>query len=141
MKNISFLILSLLLLGCVIPGWVHADDEFTPSAYTPISKGDAMLIRIENVGGGIPEYREIVDSDGNIKLPFIGLLSAVGKTTTDLATEIATTYDTTNLSTNTKVHLTVVTRFDPPPERKTLIRAEDPRQLVPAPPPPTNTTP
>jgi len=138
MKRTSLTILALLLWLCTFPEAARSDDEFTPSAYTPISKGDAMLIRIEHVGGGIPEYREIVDSDGNIKLPFIGLLSAVGKTTANLATEMATTYDNANLSTNAKVHLTIVTHFDPPPERESLIRAEDPRQLVPAPTPPKN---
>ncbi len=131
MKKTSLLILSLLLWSCALPKWAGADDEFTPSPYAPISKGDAMLIRIENVGGGIPEYREIVDSDGDIKLPFLGMMSAVGKTKANLATEIAEAYLTARLSTNTAVQLRIVNHFDPPPDRDTLVRTQDPRRPTP----------
>jgi protein involved in polysaccharide export with SLBB domain len=129
MKQLLLLI-SLALYACALPSSVIADDEFTPNPLTPLSKGDAMLIRIENVGGGIPKYREIVDSDGNIKLPFLGLMSAVGKTKADLATEIAEAYLTARLSTNTAVQLRIVNHFEPPPDRDTLVRTQDPRRPV-----------
>jgi len=133
MKKFIFLI-PMVLGICIASTSLRAEDEIQPNPLTPLSKGDAMLIRIENVGGGIPEYREIVDSDGNIKLPFLELLSAVGKTKANLAREIAEAYLVANLSTNTAVQLKVVTHFEPPPDRKTLVRTQDPRRPVSIPP-------
>ena len=64
--------LALLLLG----GGAAAPAQ-TPET---LRKGDALLIRIDRVGGGIPEYREIVDSDGQIEMPFLGFLAAESQT-------------------------------------------------------------
>jgi protein involved in polysaccharide export with SLBB domain len=100
-------------------------------AHAPLRKGDALLIRIEGVGGGIPEYREIVDSDGNVEMPFLGFLSAVDKRPAELEAEMAKAYAT--LATGAVVHVTFITHFEPPPARQTLVRSEDPRRPVPAP--------
>jgi len=126
MKRFSLLILSFLLWG----GSTFAQDpDRNPLA--PLSMGDGLLIRIENVGGGIPQYREVIDSDGNIKLPFLGMLSAVGKTTNRLSEEMAKAYATARLSTNATVQITVITSFSPAPDRETLVRGNDPRKPVP----------
>ena len=97
-----------------------------------LRKGDALLIRIDRVGGGIPEYREIVDSDGQIELPFLGLIAAAGKTPDATAADMAAAYAQAELATQAVVRIEIVTHFEPPPARATLKRAEDPRQPVPA---------
>ena len=105
---------------------------------TTLRKGDALLIRIDRVGGGIPEYREIVDSDGRIELPYLGLLPAAGKSVAALETEMAAAYAEARLGTAPVVRITYVWHFEPAPDRANLHRAEDPRRPVPAaaPPPP-----
>lgn len=130
MKQAFTLMLSVLLWwSCALTEGTAQGLNRNPLA--PLSKGDGLLIRIQNVGGGIPQYREVIDSDGNIKLPFLGLLSAVGKTTNRLSEEMAETYATARLSTNATVQITVVTSFSPPPDRETLVRGDDPRKPVP----------
>ena len=59
------------------PAALRAEE---PGAALPLRKGDALLVHIEGLGGGLPEYREIVDSDGQIELPFLGMVAAAGKT-------------------------------------------------------------
>ncbi len=110
-----------------------AEDESIADATEPLNKGDAILIRIDGVGGGIPTYREIVDADGNIELPYLGFLPADGKLPADLEAEMADAYADARLSTNASAHITYVTHFNPPPDRETLRRSGDPRQPVPAP--------
>ncbi len=105
------------------------------NAPASMRKGDAFLIRIEGLGGELPEYREIVDSEGKIELPFLGFFSAEGKRPADVEAEMAAAYANAKLSTNVVVHLTFITHFDPPPPRQTLIRSQDPRRPVPAVPP------
>ncbi len=107
-----------------------------PADPAPLRKGDALLVRIDHLGGGMPEYREIVDSDGHIEIPFLGLLSADGKTPDAVAAEMAAAYAKARLSTNAAVHITFITHFEPPPPRSSLVRVQDPRRPVPAPPPP-----
>ena len=99
---------------------------------TPLRKGDALVIRIDRVGGGIPEYREIVDSDGQIEMPFIGFLSVENKTLAAVETEMANSYKTAHLSSTATVHLSLITHFEPPPPRSNLVRIQDPRRPVPA---------
>jgi protein involved in polysaccharide export with SLBB domain len=118
-----------LLLFCALARGVAAEDAANADI---LHKGDAILVRIENMGGGLPEYREIVDSEGQIELPFLGFLAAEGKLPAALEAEMAAAYATAQLSTNAIVHLTFITHFDPPPERKNLIRIQDPRRPVPA---------
>ena len=97
-----------------------------------LRKGDALLIRIDRVGGGIPEYREIVDSDGQIEMPFLGFLAAESQTIAAVETQMAASYVTARLSTNAAVQITFVTHFDIPPPRSNLVRIQDPRRPVPA---------
>jgi protein involved in polysaccharide export with SLBB domain len=130
--NRFFLSAAFLLLCTSFP--VAAEDA-PEAAPAPLQKGDAILVRIENMGGGLPEYREIVDSDGNIEMPFLGFLSAEGKFPADIESEMATAYAKAKLATNASVQVTFVTHFDPPPARQTLIRSEDPRRPIPAPAP------
>ena len=122
---------SVLLFCGVLPCPVPAGDAAAEAA--PLRKGDALLVRIEGLGGGLPEYREIVDSEGNIEVPFLGFLSADGKTPAAVETEMAASYAEARLATQANVRIAVVTHFDPPPERSVLIRSEDPRRPVPAP--------
>jgi len=129
-SGIRFLCATLFL--CVGSSTFAADDETTTNA-APLQKGDALLVRIENMGGGLPEYREIVDSDGNIEMPFLGFLAATGKLPADLSAEMAAAYAKANLSTNATVYITFVTHFDPPPARQTLIRSEATHRPGPAP--------
>lgn len=98
----------------------------------PLRKGDALLIRIEGIGRGLPAYREIVDSDGNIKLPFLHLLTAAGQEIPALEAEMAAAYAASGLATNAAVEVTFITHFEPPPDRANLVRIENPRQPVPA---------
>lgn len=95
---------------------------------TELHKGDALLIHIEGVGGGLPAYREIVDSAGNIDLPFLGPLAADGKSLATLEAEISTAYTAAQLGDSPVVQITYITHFDPPPERSRLVRIQDPRQ-------------
>ena len=97
-----------------------------------LRKGDALLIRIDRVGGGIPEYREIVDSDGQIEMPFLGFLAVESQTIAAVETQMATSYDDARLSSNAAVHISSVTHFEPPPPRANLVRIQDPRRPVPA---------
>ena len=99
---------------------------------SPLRPGDAILVRIDNVGGGIPEYREIVDSDGRIELPFLGMIDAAGKTISVLESEMDGAYSRAELSTNPAAHVRFVLHFDTPPARSNLFRARDPRRPVPA---------
>lgn len=116
--------LALLLLG----GGAAAPAQ-TPET---LRKGDALLIRIDRVGGGIPEYREIVDSDGQIEMPFLGFLAAESQTIAAVETQMAASYATARLSTNAAVHISYITHFEPPPPRANLVRIQDPRRPVPA---------
>jgi protein involved in polysaccharide export with SLBB domain len=122
-----FCLCAALLLGL---GFSAAAEDAPAEA--PLQKGDAILVRIENMGGGLPEYREIVDSDGNIQMPFLGFLPVDGKLPAAVETEMAAAYAKANLSTAALVRVTFVRHFEPPPARQTLIRAEDPRRPVPA---------
>jgi hypothetical protein len=98
----------------------------------PLRKGDALLVRIEGLGGGLPEYREIVDSDGNIELPFLGFLPADGKTIRRLEAEMAAAYATARLATNAAVQITSSPISTPPRPRDPRPRPKDPRRPVPA---------
>lgn len=129
MRFSMLLILSAALLANSAPLFA-ADDA--PSA-APLQKGDALLVRIEGLGGGLPAYREIIDSDGHVELPFLGFFAADGKTPAKLETEMAAAYANARLDTNATVHITFITHFTPPPERATLIRSQDPRRPALAP--------
>ncbi len=128
--NRFFLCAAVLLF--LAPDLAHADDSST-QASTPLRKGDAILVRIEGLGGGLPEYREVIDSDGQIEVPFLGFLAADGKLATTVEADMADTYAKAHLATNAIVRITFVTHFDPAPARASLIRSRDPRRPVPAP--------
>ena len=119
-----------LLLGSAIRPAAAGDPPPAPPA--ALSKGDALFIRIEGIGGGLPEYREIVDSNGQIELPFLGFRVAEGKSIPVLETEMAAAYSTANLATAASVRITYATHFEPPPARSNLVRVQDPRRPAPA---------
>ncbi len=121
-----------LLAALVLRAGAENGDSNAPAF---LRKGDALLVRIANLGGELPAYREIVDSEGRIQLPFLGFFSAEGKTLAATAAEMAAAYANANLATNALVHLEYVTHFEPPPDRANLVRVEDPRRPAPAPPP------
>ena len=123
--RLSFL---TLLTALSLLGAATAQDQLP----TTLRKGDAMVIRIDRVGGGIPEFRDIVDSDGQIEMPFIGFLSVENQTIASVEAEMASAYATARLATNAAVHITYITHFEPPPPRSNLVRIQDPRRPVPA---------
>ena len=119
-------------LAALLPRLSAAAQEAQTNAPVPLLKGDALLVHIEGIGGSLPEYREIVDSQGNVEVPFLGLLAAAGKTPAALETEMAAAYATANLSANASVRITLITHFEPPPDREKLVRIQDPRRPAPA---------
>lgn len=119
----------LLLAATALPLRAAAAE---PPAPAPLRKGDALLVRIDGVGGGLPEYRDIVDSDGKIEMPFLGLLTAEGKTLAAVEAEISAAYATARLTTNAAARISLITHFEPPPDRSNLVRIQDPRRPVPA---------
>lgn len=116
---------------CAASRSAPAEDP-SSGASSALRKGDAVFVCIEGVGGGIPEYREIVDSDGNIELPFLGFHLAEGKSIPSLEAEMAAAYAAANLATSASVRVTYATHFEPPPDRANLVRAQDPRRPVPS---------
>lgn len=125
----GFLCGTLLLCSAIRPA---AAEDPHPAPPPALSKGDALFIRIEGIGGGLPEYREIVDSNGQIELPFLGFHVAEGKSIPALEAEMAAAYASANLSTTSSVRVTYATHFDPPPARSNLVRVQDPRRPAPA---------
>ncbi|NCA83652.1 MAG: hypothetical protein EOM72_13095 [Opitutae bacterium] len=121
----------LLLCAAALPLRAAAAETPAP-APAALRKGDALLVRIDGVGGGLPEYRDIVDSSGKIEMPFLGLLAAEGKTLAAVEAEISAAYATARLTTNASVHLSLITHFEPPPDRSNLVRIQDPRRPIPA---------
>ncbi len=121
-------ICAAILLAATLP----ARAEAPPADPQPLRKGDALLVDIDNLGGGLPTYREIVDSQGNIELPYLGFISADGKTPESLATEMAAAYASARLASNAAIRLTFITHFEPPPNRDSLVRIQDPRRPAPA---------
>ena len=124
-------LLLVLAAGLLSPGRSAAEEPaILPAALSP---GDGLLVRIDNLGGGLPEYREIVDTDGQIELPYLGFIPAAGKQLEELQHDMAQSYANSGLASNVRVHLTFITHFDPPPPRANLVRIQDPRQPVAAP--------
>ncbi len=126
-RTIGLLLMTLLLFGAAGPR-ASAENDSPPDHRLEL--GDALLIQIENVGGGLPAYREIVDSDGQIEVPYLGMLHAAGKSLATLQSDIATAYADSRLATDAAVHIRLVTHFEPPPNRETLIRSTPPRRPV-----------
>ncbi|MDY0144503.1 MAG: polysaccharide biosynthesis/export family protein [Kiritimatiellia bacterium] len=125
----------LILLALLVApaATVHPQKDFNRAPDAPLRPGDALLIRIDNFGGRLPAYREIIDRDGDIELPFLGMLAADGKTIPALQEEMAAAYAEARLASNATVTISYITHFDPPPDRATLVRTESPRIPVPAP--------
>jgi protein involved in polysaccharide export with SLBB domain len=125
----AFLLAAALLMPLCPP----ASAEEDPPPPDTLRPGDALLVRIENLGGHLPAYREIVDSEGDVELPFLGMMSAAGKSIPVLEADMAAAYATARLASNAAVRIRFITHFDPAPDRATLVRAESPRIPVPAP--------
>ena len=116
------------LVLCFVAGF-SSRAESPPES---LRRGDALFIRIEGIGGGLPEYREIVDSNGQIELPFLGFHVAEGKSIPALEAEMAAAYSTANIATSASVRINYAAHFEPPPARSTLVRVQDPRRPAPA---------
>lgn len=125
----AFLLAAAFLLTSCLPAAAQ-DDPPPPDTLRP---GDALFVRIENLGGRLPAYREIVDSDGDIELPFLGMMSAAGKSIPSLEADMAAAYAAARLASNAAVRIRFITHFDPAPDRASLVRSESPRIPVPAP--------
>ena len=119
------------LLLCAVPR-LASSAAGEPPAPPPLRRGDALLVRIDGVGGGLPEYRDIVDSDGKIEMPFLGLLTAEGTTLAAVEAEISAAYAAARLTTNAAARISLITHFEPPPDRSNLVRIQDPRRPIPA---------
>lgn len=118
-----------ILFLCALPRFGATADAET-NAPALLRRGDALLVHIENLGGELPEYREIVDSEGRIELPFLGFFHAEGKSLAAVAAEMAEAYANAKLSSNATVRLSFITHFDPAPDRSNLVRIQDPRRPV-----------
>jgi protein involved in polysaccharide export with SLBB domain len=128
--------LSLLGLGLLLAARAALGQTLPPASEprdpaTPLRMGDALLVRIDGLGGRLPEYREIVDSDGRIELPFLGFLPAAGKALAEVEAEMAAAYAAAGLASNATARLTFIAHFEPPPDRNNLVRIQDPRRPVP----------
>ena len=121
---------ALALGAALFAGGTPAQPPPAPPPPATLSPGDALLVRIQGMGGGIPEYREVVDSEGCIEIPFVGFLTAAGRPPADVADGMRTAYAAAGLASNAEIRLTYVTHFDPPPARTNLVRIQDPRQPV-----------
>ena len=130
--NAARLLTAVLLLTFSLSAAAQND----PPAPETLRPGDALFVRIDRLGGHLPAYREIVDSDGDIELPFLGMMAAAGKSIPALEADMAAAYATARLASNAAVQIRFITHFDPAPDRATLVRAESPRIPVPAPLPP-----
>jgi protein involved in polysaccharide export with SLBB domain len=130
--NAARLLTAVLLLTFSLSAAAQND----PPAPDILRPGDALFVRIDRLGGHLPAYREIVDSDGDIELPFLGMMAAAGKSIPALEADMAAAYATARLASNAAVQIRFITHFDPAPDRATLVRAESPRIPVPAPLPP-----
>lgn len=120
-------ILLLLLPGGAAFGQLHTEQQL------PLQKGDGILVRIADLGtGSLPAYREVVDDQGAIEVPYVGLLIVEGLTPRQSAEKMQTTYATAGFATQAQVEITYVTHFEPPPARESLRRNADPRQPTPA---------
>ncbi|HPJ57435.1 MAG TPA: polysaccharide biosynthesis/export family protein [Kiritimatiellia bacterium] len=125
----AFLLAAALLMPLCPPASAE-DDPPPPDTLRP---GDALFVRIDRLGGHLPAYREIVDSDGDIELPFLGMMSAAGKSIPSLEADMAAAYAAARLASNAAVRIRFITHFDPAPDRASLVRSESPRIPVPAP--------
>ena len=110
---------------------LFAQSPADTTAPPVLRQGDALVVLITGLRGNLPEYREIVDRDGQIELPFLGLLPAAGKPIPQVESEMAAAYVAAHLSSNATATLTYVAHFDPAPDRSQLVRI-DPRVPVPA---------
>ena len=126
----SVFILFLLALAAA------AQPPPPPPAPETLRPGDALYVSISGVGGGLPEYREVVDRDGQIELPYLGLIAAAGQSIPALEAAMAAAYAEARLGTNPAVRIGYVWHFEPAPDRADLNRAEDPRRPVPVAGPP-----
>lgn len=126
------LVLRPILAAGLLFGMLSSAGAEAPRESISLRKGDALLVRIEGLSGNLPEYREIVDSDGRIELPFLGFMDAADKTIAQVEAEMAAAYVDARLASNITARIQVVTHFDPPPDRANLVRHQDPRQPVPA---------
>lgn len=125
---------ALALLGAaLLAGPAAAQPPPAPETLRP---GDALYVSISGVGGGLPEYREVVDRDGQIELPYLGLIAAAGQSIPALESAMAAAYAEARLGTNPAVRIGYVRHFEPAPDRADLNRAEDPRRPVPVAGPP-----
>ena len=112
--NAARLLTAVLLLTFSLSAAAQND----PPAPDILRPGDALFVRIDRLGGHLPAYREIVDSDGDIELPVLGMMAAA--------------YATARLASNAAIRLTFITHFEPPPDREALVRVQDPRRPAPA---------
>jgi len=130
---------ALALGAALFAGGTPAQPPPAPPPPATLSPGDALLVRIQGMGGGIPEYREVVDSEGCIEIPFVGFLTAAGRTPADVADGMRTAYAAAGLASNAEIRLTYVTHFDPPPPVPTSYASRIPANLsVPDPTPSCN---
>ncbi len=119
--------LAVLILSA---GMLSAEQ---PSTNAVLRKGDALMVKLVGIANNpMPEYREIVDSDGCIELPYLNrYLSVEGLSRNEAASQMADAYRTAGISSNVTVQLTPIFHFEQAPERSSLVRAHGLRVPVP----------
>jgi polysaccharide export outer membrane protein len=114
-QNIFAIVCSLLATALLVTGCATSPDPFTSdAAIQPVAEpagapttnnpappagqgvrfqvGDLLIITFSDTSEGIPPHEERIKEDGNITLPLIGAIKAVGKSDGELQKEIRDSY-------------------------------------------------
>lgn len=104
--------LMLLVPACVTDGVAPASNPEIPSSTTAaqLRSGDSLTIALQGVPD--PSNNAVqIDDEGRISLPFVGMVSAAGLNTGELAQRIRDTYLARKIYNSVDVSVTVTERF------------------------------
>jgi polysaccharide export outer membrane protein len=89
------LMAGLVISGCSSTPTGQLPDNSKPRAGAGVARfhvGDAVTVSFSGIPVPMPDHLESIKEDGNITLPLIGAIYALGKTTGELQNEIYTNY-------------------------------------------------
>jgi polysaccharide export outer membrane protein len=89
------LMAGLVISGCSSTPTGQLPDNSKPRAGAGVARfhvGDAVTVSFSGIPVPLPDHLESIKEDGNITLPLIGAIYALGKTAGELQTEIYTNY-------------------------------------------------
>ena len=89
------LMAGLVISGCSSTPTGQLPDNSKPRAGAGVARfhvGDAVTVSFSGIPVPMPDHLESIKEDGNITLPLIGAIYALGKTAGELQTEIYTNY-------------------------------------------------